>query len=164
MDGRYTLQVREQADPELYEFCSISADPPGSWIPKNALAGTRIGYDPWLHTQSGIAPLIEKCRSAQIHLIQVESNPLDQVWTDQPPAPLAPVYPHPVDIAGRSAAEKISEGCGGDPGAWRHGGCPYGTGFYRLAFECPGWRFTEHASFPWFCNPQRLRCGRPLYG
>ena len=109
VDGRYTLQVREQADPELYEFCSISADPPGSWIPKNALAGTRIGYDPWLHTQSGIAPLVEKCRSAQIHLIQVESNPLDQVWTDQPPAPLAPVYPHPVDIAGRSAAEKISE-------------------------------------------------------
>ena len=109
VDGRYTLQVREQADPEIYEFCSISDDPPGSWIPKNALAGSRIGYDPWLHTQSGIAPLVERCRAAQIHLVQVESNPLDQIWAEQPPAPLAPVYPHPVDIAGRSAAEKISE-------------------------------------------------------
>jgi Xaa-Pro aminopeptidase len=109
VDGRYTLQVREQADPEIYDFCSISDDPPGSWIAKNALAGSRIGYDPWLHTQSGVAQLAEKCRAAQIHLIQVESNPLDQIWTDQPPAPLAPVYPHPVDIAGRSAAEKLAE-------------------------------------------------------
>jgi Xaa-Pro aminopeptidase len=109
VDGRYTLQVREQADPGIYEFCSISDDPPGSWIAKNALAGSRVGYDPRLHTQSGVTQLVEKCRAAQIHLVQVESNPLDQIWADQPPAPLAPVYPHPVDIAGRSAAEKLAE-------------------------------------------------------
>jgi len=109
VDGRYTLQVREQADPGIYEFCNISNDRPGSWIAKNAPVGSRIGYDPWLHTQSAVAQLVEKCRAAQIHLVQVESNPLDQIWAGQPPAPLAPVYPHPVDIAGRSAAEKIAE-------------------------------------------------------
>jgi len=109
VDGRYTLQVREQADPKLYEFCSISDDPPGHWIAENAPAGSRIGYDPWLHTQAGITQLVEKCRTAEIHLVQVESNPLDEVWADQPPAPLAPVYPHPVEIAGRSTAEKLAE-------------------------------------------------------
>jgi Xaa-Pro aminopeptidase len=72
-------------------------------------AGIAVGYDPRLHTQSGVTQLVEKCRAAQIHLVQVESNPLDQIWADQPPAPLAPVYPHPVDIAGRSAAEKLAE-------------------------------------------------------
>lgn len=109
VDGRYTLQVREQADPEIYEFCSISDDPPGSWIAKKASAGSRVGYDPWLHTQSGITQLVEKCRMAEIHLVQVESNPIDKVWVGQPPAPLAPVYPHSVDIAGRSAGEKLAE-------------------------------------------------------
>ena len=109
VDGRYTLQVREQADPELYEFCSISDEPPGSWIAKKAPKGSRIGYDPWLHTNSGLAQLQEKCSPAQIELVETEPNPLDAIWEDQPYAPLAPVWPHPVEIAGRSAEEKIAE-------------------------------------------------------
>ncbi|NKB20214.1 MAG: M24 family metallopeptidase [Alphaproteobacteria bacterium] len=109
VDGRYTLQVREQADPSIYEFCSISDDPPGSWIVKNASAGSRIGYDPWLHTKTGVTQLETKCRVAQIELVQIEANPLDAAWDDQPPAPLAPVYPHPVEIAGRSTEEKLAE-------------------------------------------------------
>ena len=109
VDGRYTLQVRKQADPEIYEFCKISEEPPSCWIEKYVPAGSRIGYDPWLHTKSALEPYEKRCRAAKIELIQVETNPLDKVWKDQPSAPLAPVYPHPVDIAGRAASEKISE-------------------------------------------------------
>jgi Xaa-Pro aminopeptidase len=39
-------------------------------------------------------------------LVAVESNPLDAVWSDQPPPPLAPVVPQDLRYAGRSAQDK----------------------------------------------------------
>ena len=36
----------------------------------------------------------------------VDSNPVDAVWPDRPPAPLAPVLPHPDEFAGESSAAK----------------------------------------------------------
>ncbi len=39
-------------------------------------------------------------------LVAVETNPLDAVWSDQPPPPLAPVVPQDLRYAGRSAQDK----------------------------------------------------------
>ena len=105
-DGRYTLQAGEQVDGALYAIHHIVETPPSTWLARHLSSGQRFGYDPWLHTGDGLARLDEACAAAQAELVAVESNPLDAVWTDQPPPPLSPVKPHPLDYAGEASADK----------------------------------------------------------
>src|ERR1041384_5529443 len=49
VDGRYTLQVRQQADMSLFTPASLIDNPPANWIGENLGKGARIGFDPWLH-------------------------------------------------------------------------------------------------------------------
>ncbi|MBI1209043.1 MAG: M24 family metallopeptidase [Azospirillum sp.] len=109
VDGRYTLQVRAEAPAELFEFRHLVDEPHAEWLTAALPRGGRIGYDPWLHT----ADWVEKARTAigpaGIDLIACEHNPIDQIWGDQPPPPLAPVVPHDLRFAGRSSADKCTE-------------------------------------------------------
>ena len=50
VDGRYTLQVRDQVDLSIFTPESLVDTPPPAWIEKNLGKGARIGFDPWLHT------------------------------------------------------------------------------------------------------------------
>ncbi len=109
VDGRYTLQAREQVDGTLFEHLNIAQTPPHRWMEANAAAGSQIGYDPWLHTESGLNPLRAGASRAGARLAPAATNPVDEVWRDQPAAPIAPIEIHPLEFAGRSSAEKRSE-------------------------------------------------------
>jgi Creatinase/Prolidase N-terminal domain. len=50
VDGRYTLQVREQVDTSLFTIEHLVETPPDRWIETNLTSADRLGYDPWLHT------------------------------------------------------------------------------------------------------------------
>jgi Xaa-Pro aminopeptidase len=106
VDGRYTLQVKDQVDPALYEHVHSGLVPPAEWLAKSAPAGARIGYDPWLHTPSDLATLSEAAKKAGATLVPAEGNPADAVWPDRPPVPAAPIVPHGLEFAGRPAADK----------------------------------------------------------
>src|SRR5215469_184012 len=54
VDGRYTLQVRQQTDTKLFDPRDLVGEGLGSWIEASVPAGTKLGYDPWLHTASAI--------------------------------------------------------------------------------------------------------------
>src|SRR5262245_9427969 len=57
-DGRYTLQAREQTDPKLVTIVNSVETPPSKWLEQQTgPAGTRIGYDPWLHSADSVARL-----------------------------------------------------------------------------------------------------------
>ncbi len=103
-DGRYTLQVRTQTDPALWECRHLTEEPAADWLKANA-QGMRIGYDPWLHA----APAIERLSAPGVTLVPVASNPIDAVWADRPPAPMAEGRPHPIAFAGKPAEEKRAE-------------------------------------------------------
>ncbi|HYK79850.1 MAG TPA: aminopeptidase P family N-terminal domain-containing protein, partial [Micropepsaceae bacterium] len=57
VDGRYTLQVRNQTDTNLFETLDSVNDGAANWIEANLPKGAKLGYDPWLHTQSGVERL-----------------------------------------------------------------------------------------------------------
>src|SRR5690606_26587031 len=107
VDGRYTLQVRTQVDLGTFEARHLIEEPPARWIEENLPKGGKLAYDPWLHTLDGVARLRAAAEKAGGALVPVETNPLDAVWDDQPPPPLAEVRPHPVEYAGEPASEKI---------------------------------------------------------
>lgn len=109
VDGRYTLQVRDQVDVAAFVPHHITDSPPDRWLAETAKRGAKIGFDPWLHTPSGIERFRAACGRAGVELVAVAENPLDAVWTDQPLPPLGPVVVHPVSRAGVSSADKRSE-------------------------------------------------------
>jgi Xaa-Pro aminopeptidase len=107
VDGRYTLQVRVQVDATAFTPVGIEETSPADWLGQHAGAEDRIGYDPRLHTISGIK-LFEKAISATgAVLVPVEVNPIDAIWTDRPEAPKARVTLQPIEFAGESVADKL---------------------------------------------------------
>ena len=106
VDGRYTLQVRDQVDLETFEPLHLIDNPPRQWLAEHLKRGERLGFDPWLHTPDAIQSLNKACEKAGAELVPCDDNPLDAVWTDQPAPPLAPVVPHSLEYCGESADSK----------------------------------------------------------
>ncbi len=106
VDGRYTLQVRDQVDTELFAPQHYPETTPDAWLAANLPRGARFGFDPWLHALNDAERLAQACARAGAELVAVESNPVDAIWTDRPPPPLAPVIPHPLELAGEAAETK----------------------------------------------------------
>src|ERR1700760_1074731 len=79
VDGRYTLQVRQQTDTKLFEPRDLVAEGPHGWLEENAPKGAVSGYDPWVHTASGVETLRQSVERAGATLVAVDGNPIDAV-------------------------------------------------------------------------------------
>jgi Xaa-Pro aminopeptidase len=105
VDGRYTLQVRDQVDMGLYEQVHLHENPPARWLPTAVKAGDAIGIDPWLHTIDGARRLARALEPAGATVKPVE-NLVDVIWSNRPAAPKGRVSIQPLDLAGAAVAEK----------------------------------------------------------
>ncbi|MBX9945359.1 MAG: aminopeptidase P family protein [Reyranella sp.] len=106
IDGRYTLAVRSQVDTAAFVPHQIPEDSPEAWIADNLPKGGKLGFDPRLQTVDGHERFTRACARAGGSFVPVESNPIDAVWRGRPPAPLAPVLPHPVEFTGETSEAK----------------------------------------------------------
>ena len=106
VDGRYTVQVRDQVDGNLFEYRSIPRDTLGGWLAEVCDSGARIAYDPWLHTFAFVEALEKRVGAKDIVLVPADSNPVDAVWADRPAPSPAIAIPHDEALAGRSSADK----------------------------------------------------------
>lgn len=104
VDGRYTLQGRTQA-PE-WEQQHLTEQPPTDWLAAHAKPGQRFGVDPWVFTVDQLDRLRRVLANAGAELVELDASPLDQAWADQPPAPLGPVRPHPIEASGLASDAK----------------------------------------------------------
>ena len=106
VDGRYTLQVRDQVDGKLYDYKAVPQDSMAEWLAANAGKGAKIGFDPWLHTRGWAKAAAKALEEAGAELVAVESNPIDAVWQDRPAPSAAPAFVQDEALAGRSSADK----------------------------------------------------------
>ncbi|MBW8812357.1 MAG: aminopeptidase P family protein [Caulobacterales bacterium] len=107
VDGRYTLQVRDQVDGQLFEIRDLVEGGVPAYLEAAAARGQKIGYDPRLHSPDALARLREAAAKAGAELTPVNDNPLDQAWGQaRPPQPTAPIVPHPLEYAGEDSAAK----------------------------------------------------------
>src|SRR5256885_9221987 len=109
VDGRYTLQVRQQVSPTEWTYQSVPETSTTQWLEEHAPEGGRIGYDPWLHTRDWVTKAKEALASRGAELVAVGRNPIDETWTDRPEASKAHLVVQPDEYAGKSAAEKRTE-------------------------------------------------------
>ncbi|KEO88794.1 X-Pro aminopeptidase [Erythrobacter longus] len=109
VDGRYTVQVCDQVDGNLFEYRSIPGDSLGAWLREVSEDGAKIAYDPWLHTWGWVEALEKQVEPAGITMVPAHSNPLDAVWSDQPAPSEAQAFVHEESLAGRSSADKRAQ-------------------------------------------------------
>jgi Xaa-Pro aminopeptidase len=109
VDGRYTLQVRDETRGDVFEYHHVTDSPPSEWLRLHLRSGDRLGYDPWLHTIESVERLQATCGKAGATLVPVPENLVDRVWDDQPPPPRGPIVPHDLKHAGRSSPDKRRE-------------------------------------------------------
>ena len=108
VDGRYTLQVRDQVDLDVFTIESLIDNPPSEWLGSNLGKGFRLGFDPWLHTIGEVKTLSSAAEKAGVTLVPLDANPIDRIWADRPAPPLAPVEIHPIAYAGELAKDKLA--------------------------------------------------------
>jgi len=109
VDGRYTLQVRQQVSPTEWSYQSVPETSTTDWLKEHAPEGARIGYDPWLHTRDWVSKAKDALASRGAKLVPVERNPIDEIWKDRPQASKAHLIVQPDQYAGKSAAEKRTD-------------------------------------------------------
>ncbi|MGZ2411996.1 Xaa-Pro aminopeptidase [Sphingomonas sp. F9_3S_D5_B_2] len=109
VDGRYTLQVRQQVSPTEWSYQSVPETSAADWLKDHAPQGGRIGYDPWLHTSEWVKRAREALAARGAELVPVEQNPIDIIWNDRPEASNAHLVVQPDELAGKSSAEKRTE-------------------------------------------------------
>ncbi|MFN3836177.1 MAG: aminopeptidase P family protein [Brevundimonas sp.] len=103
-DGRYTVQVKAQTDPALFERRDLNDV--AAYL-ETAAKGQVIGYDPRLHSPDALVALKAATQRAGATLKAVEANPLDLAWgADRPAQPKAPVVPHEDVHSGEDHASK----------------------------------------------------------
>ncbi len=110
VDGRYTLQVRDQVDQALFEIRDLVDGGVSAYLETTVGQGQAIGYDPRLHSPDALDRLRVAAEKAGARLQAVEANPLDQAWGAARPAqPQAAVVPHPLDFAGADSTAKRAQ-------------------------------------------------------
>jgi Xaa-Pro aminopeptidase len=106
VDGRYTLQVRDQVDQGVFEIRDLVDGGVPAYL-ETASRGAVIGYDARLHSPQALDGLKAAAAKAGAALKPVAVNPIDEAWgAERPAQPAAPVVPQPVAYAGEESASK----------------------------------------------------------
>lgn len=106
VDGRYTLQVRDQVDGQSYAYESVPQTSVAKWLGQHAPEGARIGYDPWLHGKGWVHAVRKALAGRNAELVAVDSNPVDAIWADRPAPSVAPALVHEDRYAGETSESK----------------------------------------------------------
>ena len=109
VDGRYTVQAREQVDTATFDILGVQGEKLSDWIITHAPKGAQIGYDPRLATPAWVESFENKLTAAGLGLRAVDGNLVDAVWADRPAAPVGAVAVHPAALAGLDAASKLAD-------------------------------------------------------
>ena len=106
IDGRYTLQVRDEVPENLYSYRHLVSEPATDWIRDELGSGKTIGFDPWLTTPNQVLRYRTAAGKAGGSLVAVSTNPVDAIWFDRPGPPQGRIVPHDQQYAGVPSLDK----------------------------------------------------------
>lgn len=109
VDGRYTVQVRNQCPGPAFEFFHFFDSPADLWLGENIGDGKVIGFDPMLVPPVWYERFSKAALGAGVELRPVTQNPVDSVWEDQPAPPKGQITRFSLQFAGKSFADKRAD-------------------------------------------------------
>lgn len=111
-DSRYFLQAGAELEGSGFDLMKVGLSGTPSirqWLRDNLSEGNRVGVDPRVMTYRRFASLSSYLGRFGIRLVEVPENLVDLVWKDQPAMPAEPVAEHPIQWAGRTVEEKLTD-------------------------------------------------------
>ena len=109
-DSRYTVQIKQQVDPVLYQTIDTSDQSLAEWLAAcNGKAEVKIGFDSWSLTCEGQKKLPTVMGEADIVWQCVSTHPVAAVWADREVSPQTDIFIIDQSYAGFSAEEKIHQ-------------------------------------------------------
>ncbi len=84
VDGRYTIQVRQQVPANCFEYHHLIEEPPIEWLAATLPAGARVGVDSRMHTYAWYEAALSTLAAKKIELVEMTDNPIDLHWHDRP--------------------------------------------------------------------------------
>ncbi len=108
VDGRYTLQAKQQVNAYDFESLVLHEDKVEDWFLSHLKSGDRVGYDPALHTRASLKVMAKAFTVCGIELVAVEKNPIDEIWKDRPEGSKALAFAQPLKFSGETSSQKRS--------------------------------------------------------
>ncbi|MFM2484256.1 aminopeptidase P family protein [Celerinatantimonas yamalensis] len=87
VDGRYTVQVRQQVDSALFSYHHLIEEPFLFWVCQKLSAGRQVGIDSRTFSLTQYQQAKALCDHQRITLVETPINPVDKLWQDRPSAP-----------------------------------------------------------------------------
>jgi len=104
VDGRYTVQVQEQVDKNIFEILHLTENPYIEWIKNNFSENSKIGYDSKLNTPVWFNNISKKLE--RYNLVSLNRNPIDVLWENRPSAKIDKALLLSEDYSGESSQSK----------------------------------------------------------
>jgi Xaa-Pro aminopeptidase len=105
VDGRYTVQVKDQVPSSVFDYCHLITEPPVDWIASNLSLGSKIGIDPSMHSGAWFKSAT-RALAGNFELTVLEDNPIDALWLDRPTGQFSDVRLMTTEQVGMSSAQK----------------------------------------------------------
>jgi Xaa-Pro aminopeptidase len=109
VDGRYTLQARQEVDLQRYEVLPWTDAALLAWVQTTSTTGDLFGFDPWCHSFAGLTRYQKLLEPTGILWEATSTHPIDALWEDRPPPPQQAFQAHPDAFAGKTSLEKRQE-------------------------------------------------------
>ena len=84
VDGRYTIQVRQQLPADTFEFKHVTKDSPAEWLLEKLAANSKVGIDTRLHSLDWFRKMEHELGQSKIEVVELDKNPIDLCWKDRP--------------------------------------------------------------------------------
>ena len=105
VDGRYTVQVKQQVNDTIFDICQLADMPIIKWMKEKLDNKTILGYDPRLHRVNWIKSM-NKLLKNQVKFMPINENPIDIYWNDRPDPPIQKALLLDLKYAGKSSVKK----------------------------------------------------------
>ena len=105
VDGRYSIQARNETISEHFEVLDLEFEIIVEWLSISLRKNTLVGYDDTLHSLQYIRKFSDLLNDVNLVLTPA-SNPIDQIWSEQPPYPLEQIFDFPINYSGESDSSK----------------------------------------------------------
>ncbi|MGA1793429.1 MAG: aminopeptidase P family protein [Thermoplasmatota archaeon] len=111
-DGRYFLQAEEQLQGsgiDLFKMGMPDVPKLEDWVARELKEGDKVGIDPKLISIDSATKLSRTLKERGVLLEYIESNLVDELWTDQPSPSKAPVIILSDVFTGETVKEKLGK-------------------------------------------------------
>lgn len=106
VDGRYTVQVRNEVDPALFAYHHLIDEPPLAWLCTALPAGSSVACDPRLHSLAWFRQSSAAFAAADLKLAADSDNLIDRCWHDRPAPQVSPAVLLGESYTGASSLQK----------------------------------------------------------